>query len=205
MIITTETTVALRCPICGKLDYHSLSLFAFANNGRQEIKCSCGAVKLSIVSKRDKFWLQVNCIYCEQVHYIPFKRRDFYSKKPIAFYCFETDLDLGFLGPHGELEKLTESLDDALESHLEQEDYFENPKIMFEILNILHDIAEEEDLYCHCGNHNIEIDILPKGIELSCGRCNSTLFVPAEKEGDLLAAKQLNNIVIPKKDFKTLG
>lgn len=204
MLINTETTIATRCPVCGKLDFHDLSLFALASAGKQELVCTCGSPKLTVLVKKDNYWLQANCIYCEQKHYIPFKRKDFWAKKAFAFYCFETNLDLGFLGPKDEVIKLTEAMKDGLDAQLEQEDYFENPKIMFEVLNTLHDIAEEDELYCACGNNDIEIEILPKGIELKCSRCNTTYFLAAETEEDLRAARKLDNIMVPKKEFKAM-
>ena len=98
MLVSTRTTLALRCAQCGRLDVHDLSLFAFSGSRSVRSYCSCGAAKLTIGTKGNQFWLQFPCLLCDSTHFLYFSRTEFWSPdvKPIA--CPETGLDVGFFG-----------------------------------------------------------------------------------------------------------
>jgi len=48
MLVSTSTTIALRCPICGKMDFYALSRFSITNTNKVSIDCECGTSLLSI-------------------------------------------------------------------------------------------------------------------------------------------------------------
>lgn len=208
MIVATEFLLAVRCPSCGKLEFHTVSRFYFSGTNTYKIVCSCGAQKLSIGSKnRQQYWFQIPCVLCETNHLIYFTNKQLWSDEINFLYCSDTDVELGFFGPDEKVRELSENYDYNIESLVDDigyDDYFENPEIMFEILNTLHDIAEEGFLYCDCGNYQIDIDIFPDRIELQCKQCKTMAVVYADSHEDLRKVKEIKKIELVKSGFKCL-
>lgn len=208
MIIATEFAVAMRCPSCGKLDFHSVSRFSFAGKNNHRILCDCGSSKLIIGTKnKNQYWFQIPCVLCETNHLVYYKAKQLWSSEATFFYCNDTNIELGFFGPEDKVRAVAENYEHNLESLVDElgyDDYFSNPEIMFEILNSLHDIAEEGFLYCDCGSYQIEIDILPDRIELQCKDCKTVSVVYAENEEDLDKIKSIKKIELVKNGFKSL-
>ncbi|WP_418791150.1 hypothetical protein [Phosphitispora sp. TUW77] len=208
MIIATDFLIAMRCPLCGKLDFHSISRFAFVGVKNIKITCACGAPKLIIGTKNCRqFWLQVPCMLCETNHLVYYKAKQLWANKVEFFYCNDTNVELGFFGPEEKVYALAEKYEYGLESlfdGLGYDDYFYNPEIMFEVLNCLHDVAEEGFLYCECGSSQIEIDIFPDRVELNCKDCKSIRAVYAENDEDLIKIKDTPKIVLVDNGLKLL-
>ena len=208
MIVATELVVAMRCPLCGKLDFHSISRFAFAGANNLKITCTCGAPKLIIGTKnRRQFWMQVPCVLCETNHLVYYKAKQLWANRVEFFYCNDTNVELGFFGPEDKVRTLADNYEYSLESLVEglgYDDYFFNPEIMFEVLNYLHDVAEEGYLYCECGSFQIEIDIFPDRIELRCKDCRSVSVIYAENEEDLSTIKAIKKIELVNSGFRSL-
>ncbi len=208
MIVATEAVLAMRCPSCGKLDFHTISRFAFAGISSYKITCTCGTPKLIIGTKnRKQYWIQVPCILCETNHLSYYKAHQLWSDEVIYFYCIDTKVELGFMGPDEKVRAVVNNYDHNLESlvnDLGYDDYFFNPEIMFEVLNCLHDIAEEGFLYCECGSYQIEINIFPDRVELQCKDCKTVSVVYAENEEDLNEVKGVKKIELVQNGFKSL-
>lgn len=208
MIVATEFVVAVRCPSCGKMDFHSVSRFSFSNNNTHKITCTCGTPKLIIGTKnRQHYWFQIPCVLCETNHLVYYKAKQLWSNELNFFYCTDADIELGYFGPEEKVKTFSENYDNNIESLVEElgyDDYFNSPDIMFEVLNSLHEIAEEGFLYCDCGSFQIEIDIFPDRVELQCKNCNSVVIVYAETEDDLRKIRNIKKIELVKSGFKCL-
>ena len=188
MIISTRTTVALRCVDCGKLDFHDLSLFSFARSKALKSPCSCGRDKFTVGAKGNRFWLQFQCPLCETIHFLYFPRTEFWDPEVKAITCPETGADVGFFGLETDVREFAQNDNQrALEAAAEElgDDYFESPEVMYEVLNRIHDLAEEGELSCLCGHSNVEVDILPDRLELHCPQCGRWRLVGAGSQEDL--------------------
>jgi hypothetical protein len=73
-------------------------------------------------------------------------------------------------------------------------DYFDNPDIMYEILDRLYEIAENGDLKCNCGNNDIAIEIFPDYLELRCEHCRSFAVLMASTKEDLDLVNNIDQI-----------
>lgn len=209
MVIVTDTLLGMRCPECGKLDFHKISRFDFSGRKQVEIKCACGFVKLFISTRNRKdYLLQVPCVVCEARHVHSMTAGMLWSGEVDYLYCQETGLELGYLGPEEEVQALAAVLEenlDTLDDELGKEDeYFHNPGIMYEVLNCLHDIAEQGALYCQCGNRDVDVDIFPDRLELHCRNCDSVNIVYAETEDDLKVIREIDTIELTRNGFKCL-
>lgn len=189
MFIPTTSTVAVRCSVCGQLEFHALSLFDFARVGTCKIQCSCGRTLLNIGTKnRKRFWLQVECVLCETKHLFHFSRKQIWSSEVLELTCEENGLEICYIGPTNKVRICVENLDRSIAEMAEElgyTDYFENPDIMYDVLDRLYQIAENGNLLCNCGNQDIEIEIFPDYLELKCGYCHSSARIMARTEKDL--------------------
>lgn len=208
MLIATNAVLAMRCPECGKMEFHSFSRFAFSRGKAVSINCSCGATKLIVNTKNHaSYWLQVPCVVCETKHLREISGKILWSGEVICLSCQDTDLELGHIGPESKVSEMTSSHEQELEALVDEfgcDGYFHNSEIMYEVLNCLHEIAEQGALYCQCGNHKIEVDIFPDRLELQCKNCDSINIIYAETEEDLNVIQQVDTIELARHGFKCL-
>ncbi|HOL10876.1 MAG TPA: hypothetical protein PLZ08_08545 [Bacillota bacterium] len=205
MLINTQRTSALRCPLCGRLEINHFSLFDFAGRKPLKISCSCGYNKLTVNTKNLKdFYLQIPCLICEEIHILKFNRDELWNKAIALLRCSDTGQELGYIGEHAAIMRIINKKQNDIDSIINDygfDDYFVNPQVMMEVLNHLHKIAEDNRLFCQCGNEHIEIDVFPEKLELHCPLCQSIHIIYAETIEDLKIVKQANLIAMIEKGF----
>jgi hypothetical protein len=209
LLITTTTALALRCPECGKIKYHSLSLFSFSAKKTLRLTCACGAPLLVISTRNRKvFYFQVECLMCEGTHLLEFFLKEIWSGSVLSLVCNETDLEIGFIGPRDQVKKRIANQERSLQEMAEDlgySDYFANPEIMYEILDCLHKIAEDGKLSCQCGNQQVEVEIFADRIELRCAGCGSFGVIRAETRQDVETVKKIWEIVLDPNSANMIG
>ncbi len=209
MPVETEKVLAMRCPQCGKLDYHSIRRFAVAPGESMDMKCSCGSVKF-VISTRDRseYRVKVACVYCDGFHYQSLTgKRIWSSGGVIDLFCSDTGLEIGYIGRDEAVKKVVRGREKELELLVEEfgrDEYFHNSRIMYEVLRCLQHIAERGTLYCQCGNHQIGVDIFPDRLELHCNKCDSVNIIYAETDDDLQVIQQIEEIELAKNGFEYL-
>ncbi|MDW7673115.1 MAG: hypothetical protein SCK28_01125 [Bacillota bacterium] len=206
MLISTSNVIAIRCPECGSLDFHLLSLFSFGKKKKQvKIDCSCGTNLVTIGTKDwEKFWMQTKCIMCETKHLSYLSRRRIWSDKVEIISCDDMGVEIGFIGPKGKVKDYIHQQDKSLREMAEEMgfgDYFDSPEVMYEVLDYLYEIAEDDSLYCECGNYQVDIEVFPERLELICGQCDCSATIYAESEQDILLIKESAEIKLTKGGF----
>ena len=208
MAISTNSKMVLRCPYCGEINQHDLSLFAFSGANSIRLTCSCGVDIASLGTKDKKhFWLQADCSFCDDIHFCYYSRKAIWGSEILSLFCDEAGLDIAYIGP---LEKIQEvvTLGDRSLAEMAQDmgfgDYFNNPEVMYGVLDSLYQLAERGDLFCHCGNYDVEIEIYPDRLELKCEYCQASGIVMAQNEADLETLQGLKEIELTPKGFKCL-
>lgn len=209
MPVETEKVLAMRCPECGKLDYHSIRRFAISRSANLSIKCSCGALKLGITTaNRSEYRVKVACVYCEGFHHQAMSgKRIWGSEEVTGFFCPDTGLDLGHIGAEEAVRQAVRGREKELEVLVDEfgrDEYFHNSRIMYEALRCLQIIAEKGTLNCQCGNHQIGVDIFPDRLELHCNKCDSVNIVYAETDDDLEVIQQVEEIELSRNGFEYL-
>lgn len=208
MIVSTEATLAMRCPTCGKLEFHKISRFALTGWRKLQVNCSCGALKLVISAIRKKqYRLQIPCVLCGSQHLRTFTGNAFWPHGVIGFFCFDTGLELGYLGPVEEVQRLAghrEAVSGIPVDEFMSKDYFHNSEVMYAVLNHVHSLAERRMIYCQCGNQDIEVDVFPDRLELHCSNCDSINIVYAETEEDLEVVRRVQEIELTESGFQCL-
>lgn len=199
MLLSGQTTVAIRCPQCGKMETASLSRFECSGGHSVRLTCTCGGHKLTAGTKGRQAWLQIPCYLCDGLHFVYFPSRTFWDQKLKPIMCAETELQLGVFGPEEEVaayaraggSELDRLLDDAAFG-----EYFDHPDLMYQVLSHVHTLAEEGNLVCVCGNHYIGVDIFPERLDLTCTVCGAHRTLTATTEAELATLEGMSRIVI---------
>ncbi len=208
MLIATTAVLAMRCPECGKMEFHDFNRFGFCRGKNKKVYCSCGAVKLIVSTKNyASYLIQVPCVVCETKHLREMSGKSLWSRNVTCLSCQDTGLELGHIGPEPEVREIVNVYEQELEELIYEfgcDGYFHNSEIMYEVMNCLHDIAGQGALYCRCGNHKIEVDIFPDRLELHCRNCDSINIIYAETEEDLKVIQQVEVIELERHGFNCL-
>ncbi|MDD2444368.1 MAG: hypothetical protein PHS52_07705 [Desulfotomaculaceae bacterium] len=208
MLIVTSAVLAMRCPECGKMEFNDFSRFVFPRGKTVNIICSCGALKLTVVTKNRVYYsLRIPCPVCESQHPVEISGSGLWSGEVTRLSCLETDLELGHIGPESKIVEMISKQEQELEDLVNEfgcDGYFHNSDIMYEVLSRLHEIAGRGGLYCQCGNHKIEVDLFPDCLELQCKNCDSVNIIYAETEEDLSVIRQVDTIELARHGFRCL-
>lgn len=155
MLVSTLTTLALRCPSCGKMDFYAISRFNFSGNAIVKVLCECGTPLISIAKKgRNMYCLQIECVMCETRHLISLKARDLWDQTVRTITCEGTGVEIGFIGTKELVMKSVKNLDRSIREMAEDlgyDKYFLNADIMFQALELLKNMAEKGRMSCSCG------------------------------------------------------
>lgn len=205
MVINTSTVVGVRCAKCGKLNFHAVSLFSFSGNNSVRLKCDCGVSTVVIgTTNKKKYSLKVECAMCDASHVFYHTAKEIWSKKVLPFLCLETGLEIGYAGPKDMVKDAWRNQEKTFFDLVEDvgfADFFDNPDVMYQVLEHLNSISENGSLTCKCGNNNIDLEIMPDRLELVCGGCGSWGVIYAENNGELGVLKQLKKITLIEEGF----
>jgi hypothetical protein len=206
MQLRTSTTVAIYCHKCLKIEYKDLSLFQIKKEGSETIFCGCGAPIAKFYCKNHKLiYFKINCSLCEESHIFTFTFKQLFQTAMQELACPHAEVEIAFLGQMDKIEaylnEMMELQEDKTESN-DEEDYFQNPGIMYHVLDRLYELAEVGNLSCSCKKNHVEIEVFPDRLELRCQYCNAfTVFMTKTAE-DYQYIKDLKAIELKKTCFK---
>jgi len=201
VVISAITTLALYCQRCGKIHLHDISRFSLKRAGQLELTCSCNQVQATLTRTGSRqYLLCIPCVVCQDNHIICLDSKKLWRTQIDKIYCVNDNFELGFVGNRAaiseilaghkrEFERLVRETDND-----ENEEQIETQQIMLEILNKVHDIAEQGGVYCGCGSGAVEASLLTDCIMLECLKCGGHYMLPAQTEHDLVYAQSLSII-----------
>lgn len=188
MVVKTETCIGLRCPACGELLLRKITLFEFGRKGRVVFGCNCGSGKVIVARKRKgRLMIHVPCVLCDSEHHVYLSESDVWGVNLRPILCQETGIEIAFFGEEGEVLRVATATEEEAKRVLAEEncDYFDNPGVMYEILNHLHRVANDDGLVCPCREGEVEVEVYSDRVELHCTNCHRWWIVKAGKEEDL--------------------
>lgn len=201
MVICTAITLALYCSRCGKIQAHDISRFQLHSSKRRELSCSCGQKQAMISDAcHQQFLLDIFCDLCGRNHVLCIQSRHFGDTELRKLYCAQNNLELGLIGNRRCIEETIENHKHAVVNSVPEQssdEIVENPQIMLDVLNRVHDIAEKGGVTCRCGSPAIQADIMPHSIELYCLTCGAYQLIPAQGETDLAFMESVERIELP--------
>lgn len=176
-----EAAIALFCPHCGALKIHPFTRFNLSVG--TELSCCCGHMQGRIVSVTERqLILSLPCMLCVTEHKKVIDLRKFWHMDTERLYCDEANIEMGFLGDRVLLEEMFAYQQSEFE-RVSAEDYedaeVDNPPVMFEIFNCIHDLAAQGAVVCRCGSPVIEAELFSDAVTLFCRQCGSGMKVPA--------------------------
>lgn len=200
MIIDTSTTIAYKCSFCGAFQFTNVSLFEMSNIKETCFTCRCNGSSLVIAKEGSaNYRIVIPCIGCGTDHIYLFSRRELMSRETSVLNCPRTGMQQCFIGSDEDVRKRIDNLEkefDELINMLGYDNYFVNTQVMFDSLNIIHDIAEKGNLFCECGNNDIELLLLSDRIYLRCKSCSANKIIYASSNEHLKNNLQTKHIIL---------
>lgn len=169
-----ETTIAYRCPHCGKFIFGIVGIFTLSGD-LIKLKCDCGGSELKIVYSEDrKMKITVPCLFCPAPHTYQLSSDAFFERDLLALTCTYSGIDVCFIGEKERvsaaakeadvqfLELLEEAGFDDLSAFMEgknsldgednvDEDYRIDYAQIEEVVRfMLVELAEDGDIECGC-------------------------------------------------------
>lgn len=200
MIIDTNLTITYKCTMCGTFEFFRISLFNLLYKDSLSISCRCKGSKLTILKKNVyKFEIKTPCIACGDVHTYSITKKNVFPSELIAFSCPHTGIQHCFVGQEDKVYKKIDNLERELDEIINMfgyDNYFSNTQVMFDSLNKIHDLAEQKNLVCECGNTDIELLLYPDCVFLNCIKCSGNMIVSALNNEDLNDTLNKTQIVL---------
>lgn len=189
MLIDTGITIAYKCLSCGTFEFFDVSLFGLSCKKGCSYTCRCN--KSSILVYEDNardYKIKIPCIACGKNHIYSLSRKEILLKDIHVFHCPETGMQQCFIGSDSEVRSKIDNLEkefDELMDRFGYDSYFKNTQVMLDALNKIHDIAEQGNLACECGNNDIELMLSTDRILLKCRKCPGNAILQAASNEDL--------------------
>ena len=111
----------------------------------------------------------------------------------------ETGIQQCFIGKDYIVRRKIDNIEKELDELIDMfgyDSYFKNTRVMFDSLNRVHDIAEQGNLYCECGNEDIELRLLSDKIHLKCNKCHGSISILASTNEDLKKIQTIQSIML---------
>lgn len=203
VIVDAGWSAALYCQRCGKLHIHDVAYFS-GKSDEVPLKCSCGHHQATLVrSASNYFKLEIPCVVCSFAHEAMYKSKQLLKMKVEKIYCAKDHFELGYVGKRQSIEEILAFDQHAFESldAANNEDQIEKQRILLDVLNRIHDIAERGGIQCPCGAKEIAADILGSSVILECCHCGGYSILPAKSERDLGRLNETDQIHLTQRRF----
>ena len=189
-----QTTVAYRCPHCGKGVLSAVDIFSLGGD-MLKLKCECGESVMTVVkgSSEGKLRLTVPCLFCPTPHNFTVSSKVFFENDIFVIPCPYTNVNICFLGnidkvraelDRTELELLDMLGEETLEklSDRKNEEILTDPQIFDIIMFVIRELDAENKIYCRCekGEGDYEVEFTDDGIEISCKNCGASRLIPTD-------------------------
>lgn len=177
-----------------------MRFFDIPKNNAILLKCACGRTTLRISNTKSGYQLDIPCFFCGEVHTKKMTTGQFWNNTIFLETCPNSDYDIFAVGDCKTVTAWEQQYDAVLSDFygLESESYFENPTVLFEIMQILEKLDEEGKIHCPCGTHEIEMELSSDKITIICENCHNRAILYARDTADLEALKGLSAITLKK-------
>lgn len=184
MIKEFKKSIGYICPGCSATAIWDKNLFEFSVNDATIFKChsECGEECVSILPKKDKYSILINCPMCDTPHLFNIKKITFWQSGFFVLHCPETGIGILFLGDHDTVRKELDEQEQMFVKLSEECEVNRELTIIFDIVERINEIAKEKNVYCQCASHAISIEIDNEKISLKCRDCGKTKDIPASEE-----------------------
>ncbi len=189
-----KTTVAYRCPTCGKWVTGVVGMFSLSAD-MLRLKCPCGQSEATMVYTNErKIRMTVPCFLCPQPHSFTVSGSMFFDRDVFALPCAYSGLDICYMGAEDKVSEATEAADNELLELLGENDYedfavaresadeafLSDPQILDIVSFVIRDLDEAGEISCKCppdeGCYSVDVD--EEGISVKCENCGARAVIP---------------------------
>ena len=115
-----ETTIAYRCPNCGKFIFGMVGIFTLSGD-LIKLKCDCGGSEMSVVyTGEDKLRITVPCLFCPNPHTYLLSKDAFFDRDILALNSTNSGLAVCFIGNTERVSEAARQSDEHLIDLLEE-------------------------------------------------------------------------------------
>ena len=115
-----QTTIAYRCPACGKQVFSVIGVFALSGDFIK-LKCECGQSELSLMyTPNGKVRFTVPCFLCASNHQYVVDRETLLSRDLLSLTCTCSDQPICLTGQKDNVLAAAEAADTELQAQMEQ-------------------------------------------------------------------------------------
>jgi len=206
LLILTATNVAMRCVKCSSVNVSQVSLFALSPHRPSFAHCRCGVRLFSLSRDGAGLCLSIRCPRCAGYHEFPFAAQSFCRESWLEITCPDAGHPLAIVGQvaQGKAVAALPELPPAA-SWETDDDCFQDPEIMYQTLNHIHDLAGSGKVACRCGSSSAEVEIFPDRVVLRCASCGRYSSVHARDMCDLAQLMQLGGITMSERGATDLS
>lgn len=209
MLDQKETTVAYRCPHCGKTTLSVVGIFSLTGD-LIRLKCGCGESELCLsYTAERKIRITVPCLVCSYPHTFVLGSSAFFSDRVMTYSCPMTGIELCFIGKKEDVIAASDQADRRLAEMMEEaglsdlnaikeperdesdgdgEDlYFISDVIRF----LLCELQEENAVDCHCEEKSMQdlqfrfiTENGEQKVEVYCAACGASAVFPVNSANE---------------------
>ena len=185
MIVKYERAAAYICPFCSNLTKKKISAFDFSGRDKIPLLCStlgCREECAKISFKNDKYKITVECPICGDAHAFTTQSARFWNKKLLTYKCPVSGIDIIFLGEEDAVEKnVTERSADYSEILPDYDDNSPESETLYEILDCVHELRDNDRISCICGSRNVSIQLMNNCLVLVCEKCGRVRVIESNE------------------------
>lgn len=200
-----ETTIAYRCPVCGKFIFGIVGIFTLSGD-LIKLKCDCGGSELKIVYNEDRrMRITVPCMFCPAPHAYQLSSEAFFERELLALTCTYSGIDVCFIGEKNKVSEAAKEADRQLLDLLEEagfdnlssfmqgrnsiggddnvdEDYRIDYAQIEEVVRfMLVELAEEGNIVCGCQEGDTaryDFEFKGDAVRVFCHTCSHETMIP---------------------------
>ncbi len=206
-----ETTIAYRCPHCGKTILGMVGIFTLSGD-LIKLKCDCGQSEMTIAyQKDDKIRLTVPCFFCPRPHQYTLTPSVFFGRDLFTLECAYSALDVCYIGQKDLVLNAAKEADKQLEELLtqagvpnfralyeEEDEQIEyDPQIESIVALTIENLLEEAKIECNCALHKeqeIQYEFLADSLLVYCKHCGATKMFPVSNMTTAMAFLETDRI-----------
>jgi hypothetical protein len=146
--------------------------------------------------------IEIDCDECKEENIYSIPLRTLTRPGGHHVYCCGCGYELGYIGSKNDVEAMVSKHRHQVELLIHEmglDDFFINPFIVYELINYIHDMAENKKIYCQCNSQDVAASLSSDKIELTCKNCGGTYIVNAGDRRDLEMVKKMGSITIESK------
>ncbi len=205
-----ETTIAYRCPHCGKTILSMVGIFALTGD-LIKLKCDCGESELILTYQKDeKIRLSVPCFFCPRPHQYTLSPTVFFDRDLFTLECAYSGLDVCYIGKKDLVLQAAKDSDAQLAALLEEagvpnfrslyeedEELEHDPQIESIVSLTIENLLEEKKITCNCADRTeqeIHFEFLADSLLVYCKHCGATKMLPVSNMTTALAFLESDQI-----------